>query len=614
MMSTLGKKKRRKHYNRGDKLSHDLWQLWSYLSRRRRQQLGWLLFLLILTSLSEMFSLGAIFPFLTALGNADSLLNDPQFQSLLTLFQIETNSQLVTWLGIIFIAVVLLANGLRLASLHVRIRLAASIGADISSRIYHITLRQPYSFHVRQNSSDLVQTLTVDTDRLTNNILIPLLMLLSNVVLIPALIIALLLIDSRIALGSAVVLGSAYIIIYYTRQRLLKQNSKTISQSSQQKIKIVQEGIGGIRDVLLGNSQAFFEHVYTQTESSFKQATATNYIVSQAPTYIIESLALSAILLLALGLGQGEDFSKAIPVLGSLALGSKKLLPALQLLFSSLAKIQGSRTSLLRVLIALRRSSADMPAMAMSVEPLQLERELRFDQVWFRYSNETNWVLRNLNLTIRPKTTVGFVGSTGSGKSTTADLILGLLQPQKGIISVDGLPLEEEQLKRWQCSIAHVPQNIFLADGTIAENIAFGIPQSQIDLKKIQEAARLAQVEEFIDGLPAGYKTYVGERGIRLSGGQRQRIGIARALYQQASIIVFDEATSALDNATEKEVMSAIDALNGEFTIILIAHRLSTLERCNSVVELNQGQVVFQGSYQELTKCSMNFQKIINKI
>ena len=499
-----------------------------------------------------------------------------------------------------------MANGLRLVTLHVRTRLASAIGADISSKVYRTTLRQPYSFHIAHNSSDLIQTLTIDTDRLTNNVLIPFLALLSNAILVPALIFALLLIDGKVALGAAFILGGAYIVIYRTRQQLLKRNSRAVSQSSQQKIKIVQEGIGGIRDVLLSNSQTFFEDLYLQTESSFKQAVASNYIVAQAPAYLIEALALSAIVLLALGLGQGEDFSKVIPILGSLALGSKKLLPALQQLFGSLAKIQGSRASLMRVLAALQRP-IDPLATTSSKIPLAFERELQFNQIWFRYSDLTDWVLRDFRLTIIPKTTVGFVGSTGSGKSTTADLILGLLQPQKGVISIDGLPLKGERLSHWQQSIAHVPQSIFLSDGTIAENIAFGIPQSQIDFEQVRKAARLAQLEDFIEELSDRYETYVGERGVRLSGGQRQRIGIARALYQQASVIVFDEATSALDDATEREVMNAINGLSGNFTIILIAHRLSTLEQCDLVVELKQGQVAFQGSYREFMDFSVNF-------
>jgi ATP-binding cassette subfamily B protein len=231
--------------------------------------------------------------------------------------------------------------------------------------------------------------------------------------------------------------------------------------------------------------------------------------------------------------------------------------------------------------------------------------------VWFRYGDDSDWVLRGLDLTIAAKTTVAFVGSTGSGKSTTADLILGLLQPAKGMIWVDGAPLAGDRLRQWQGAVAHVPQQIYLSDSTLAENIAFGVPEQEIDYNQVRRAARLAQSDGFIEGLPAGYETYVGERGIRLSGGQRQRIGIARALYKRGvSVIVFDEATSALDSATEREVMAAIENLSGEFTIIMIAHRLSTVDRCDLVVELSRGRVVAQGNYQELLDQSVSFRQM----
>jgi ATP-binding cassette subfamily B protein len=391
---------------------------------------------------------------------------------------------------------------------------------------------------------------------------------------------------------------------------LLKQNSQVIAQSGQQKIKAVQEGIGGIRDVLLDQSQDFFERVYQEAERVNRQATATNLIIAQSPRFLLEALSLSAIALLALGLGRDGDFSQAVPVLGSFALGAKRLLPAVQEMFATLAAVQGARASLVRVRLALQRSVDPLLAQPVALPPLPLHQELRLANVWFRYGEDLEWVLQNLDLKIAAKTTVAFVGSTGSGKSTTADVILGLLQPERGAVLVDGESLEGLRLLQWQRGIAHVPQHIFLSDGTMAENIAFGVAKDQIDRAQVEKAARMAQIADFIEGLPDGYDSIVGERGIRLSGGQRQRIGIARALYRRASVMVLDEATSALDNATEREVMGAIEALSGELTIILIAHRLSTVERCDLVVELSQGRVVAQGTYGELLERSVSFRQM----
>ena len=569
--------------------------------------------LLVVTSLAEMVSVGAIFPFLSALGNAEGLLQEPRLQPVFGVLQIDSTQRLVLVMALGFIAALGVANGLRLLNLNSQLKLAAAIAADVSSRVYENTLYQPYSFHVRQNSSDLIQIVTLDTDRLINNILIPGLSFLANALLAPALIFTLVLIDWRVAIGAALILGTAYILIFRTRQRLLRRNSVLLSEAGQHKVKVVQEGIGGIREVLLDQAQPFFQQAYRRDEQVLRRASVTNRIIAQSPVFIIEFIALGSIALLALGLGQSGDFSQVVPVLGSLALGARRLVPAVQGLFGSLANIQGSRASLSRVLVALERPID--PLMQLPVpQPLGLAKELRLQGVWFRYGQDGDWVLRDLDLTIAAKTTVAFVGSTGSGKSTTADLILGLLPPEQGQILVDGVPLTGERLRRWQGAVAHVPQQIYLSDSSMAANIAFGIPEEAIDMAQVQRAAKLAQIDGFIEGLPAGYETYVGERGIRLSGGQRQRIGIARALYKNASVIVFDEATSALDNATEREVMAAIEGLSGEFTIILIAHRLSTVERCDLVIELDHGRVVDQGSYGELMARSASFQRMAGMI
>jgi ABC-type multidrug transport system fused ATPase/permease subunit len=587
----------------------DLRQLYHHLSHRRRWQLAALFGLLVVTSLAEMVSVGAIFPFLSALGNAQGLLQEPRLQSVFQVLQIDSTQRLVMVMALGFIAALGVANGLRLLALNVRYKLAAAIAADVSSRVYDNTLYQPYSFHVRQNSSDLIQTVTLDTDLLTNAILIPAVNFLADALLAPALIVTLMLIDWKVAIGVSLVLGTVYTLIFRMRQHSLKRNSALFSQAGQRKVKIVQEGIGGIREVLLNHAQPFFQQAYRRDEQVMRRASVTNAIVSQSPYFVIEFIALGSIALLALSLGRGGDFSQAVPVLGSLALGAKRLVPTLQRLFSSLASIQGSRSSLERVLVGLNRSIdplMQLPAPA----ALGLERDLRLDGVWFRYGKDSDWVLRDLDLVIAAKTTVAFVGSTGSGKSTTADLILGLLLAEKGQILVDGVPLKGKRLRQWQGAVANVPQQIYLSDSSLAANIAFGIPEQAINLAQVRRAAKLAQIAEFIEGLPAGYETYVGERGIRLSGGQRQRIGIARALYKNASVIVFDEATSALDNATEQEVMAAIDGLSGKFTIILIAHRLSTVERCDLVVELGQGRVVAAGTFEELLSLSKTFRNM----
>jgi ATP-binding cassette subfamily B protein len=556
-----------------------------------------------------MVSVAAIFPFLSALGNTQQFLQEPRLRPLLGVLHIDTAQRLVLALAIGFIATQVFGNGLALLVLHVRYKLAGRVAAAISSQAYYASLHQSFSFYSRQHSSALIQTLIGDTDQVCFGLLMPGFDLISNAILTPFLIFTLVLISWQIAIGSALILGISYFLIFRSRQQLLKLNGQLMTNSNQAKVQVIQESIGGIRELLLDHSQPFFHQLYNERENTLRYAFATNMIIANSPTPIIETIVLSSIAILALSLGRGGDFSQVVPVLGSLSLGAKRLLPALQSVFGNLANVQGAQASLSRLLLSLDRSIDPLMQQPLP-PPVGVDRELRLSEVWFRYDEGGDWVLRGLDLTIAAKTTVAFVGSTGSGKSTTADLILGLLSPQRGQVLVDGVPLQGQRLMQWQAAIAHVPQQIYLRDGSLASNIAFGLPEEEIDFLQVRKAAKLAQIHEFIEGLPAGYETYVGEQGVRLSGGQRQRIGIARALYKNASIIVFDEATSALDNATEREVMAAIEGLGGQFTIILIAHRLSTVERCDLVIELDQGRVVGQGRYDELLATSRSFQRM----
>lgn len=570
-----------------------------HLNRRRQIQFGLLLVLMILASLAEMIGLGAIFPFLSALNNPENLLSHPQLQTLWNFLQIETSGELIRILAVSFMVAVLISNGIRVFTLNIQLNFSAVLSSELANQIFTRTLRQPYSFHLKHNSSDLMQTVTGDTNIILTQIMFPLITLINQLFLIPALIITLVLIDAKITCILTLLIGGAYWIIYIARNNLLSKNSRVIVEASQQKIKMVQESLGGIRDISINNSYDFFERNYFQSESHFRKAQVKNELIAMSPSYFMEALTLCLIAFVSLSLGNEGNFSQVIPILGSIALGAKKLLPSLQQVFSNIANIQGSQSSLIRVLVALRRPVNPL-TLNTNVNSLSVRDSIKLDHIWFRYGENSEWVLRDLSLEIKAKTTVAFIGSTGSGKSTTADLILGLLQPQKGAILIDNIPLERENLFQWKQNIAHVPQSIFLSDGSISQNIAFAVPYDKIDMERVKRAANLAQIDKFIESLPAQYETYVGERGIRLSGGQRQRIGIARALYNSAEVIVFDEATSALDNVTEKEVMNAIESLSSKFTIILIAHRLSTLEKCDRIFELSSGRIFSEGDYQDL--------------
>lgn len=586
-------------------LASDIHQLFPHITSARRHQLALLLGLMLLSSLSEVMSLGAIFPFLGALTNAQKLLEESQLKPLLIILNVTSATQLVTGLALGFVVITIITNLLRIATLYVQTHLAARIASDISCLVYQRILVQPYSFHAQHNSSDLITL--VSTDALAfARVLTPILFIIANSFVIITLVLGLFWINASVAFIATLILATAYGLLYQWRRSTLVQNSHTISHHNQRQVKVVQESLGGIRDVILNGSYQFFQSAYTKSNQIAFSASASNATMSSTPRYTIEMIAMIAIAILALSLGHDGDFSQAIPVLGSFALGANRLLPALQQSFSALTLIQGARASSERILAALNLPVNSLQT-CLNSKPVHLQQSLCFKQVWFRYSPSQDWVLKNLNFQISACSSVGFVGTTGSGKSTTADLILGLLKPKQGTILADEEPLEGERLRAWQLGIAHVPQSIFLSDGTIAENIAFGIPSPLIDPAQVESAAQLAKISDFIATLPEGYQTLVGERGIRLSGGQRQRIGIARALYRQASVIIFDEATSALDNTTEQEVMAAIEGLSKKLTIILIAHRLTTVEKCDLIFEFSHGKVTGSGTYQDLLRSSTTF-------
>jgi ATP-binding cassette subfamily B protein len=397
---------------------------------------------------------------------------------------------------------------------------------------------------------------------------------------------ALFYINPTVALIAALGLGLSYVMITKGCSGRMAYNSALMAKEQTQVVKALQEGLGGIRDVLLDGTQPAYCHIYQRADEPLRRAQASITFISQSPRFVMESIGMVLFAALALGMAHGsQGMMTALPVLGALALGAQRLLPALQQGYAAWSSIIGYQSSTQEVLELLDQplppeASQPLPA------PLAFKKSIQFDSVKFRYTSETPWVLDNLSFNIPKGTRVGFVGKTGSGKSTCLDLLMGLLKPSSGRIAVDGTVLDQRNLRSWQRNIAHVPQAIYLADTSLAENIAFGVPPENIDMKRVREAARQAHIADFIESSPQGYQALVGERGIRLSGGQRQRIGIARALYKQATVLVFDEATSALDHETEQAVMEAIEDLSADLTILIIAHRLATVKNCKQIIKL----------------------------
>ena len=588
-------------------------RLWRHLSRRRQRQFEMLVALMVACALAELLSLGAIVPFLGVMIAPDKVMSNRLFGSLARAAGISSPADLVLPFTIAFITAALVAGVIRLLFLWASTRFAFATGADISTDMYRRTLYQPYPTHVARNSSEVISGITGKVhDYVTA--LNQVLLLASALLTLVTVTLALLLIDPLVAALASLGFGAGYGVITWTYRRRLHQNSLRVAHEQTQVVKALQEGLGAIRDVLLDGAQEAYCATYSRADRTLQRARGSSAFIAGSPRFAMESLGLVLIALLTYGLSrQPGGIASALPGLGALALGAQRLLPALQQAYSAWAGIAGHQASLVETAELLEQplpAEAHLPA----PQPLPLLRSLRLDAVRFRYVSDGPWVINDLSLSIDRGARVGLVGSTGSGKSTLLDLLMGLLLPTEGEVLVDGQPLRGERIRAWQRTIAHVPQSIYLADASVAENIAFGVPPGAIDRQRVQQVARQAQIAEFIEGRPERYDTVVGERGIRLSGGQRQRIGIARALYKQASVLVFDEATSALDNVTEQSVMDAIEGLTRRLTIVLIAHRLTTVRRCDVIFELEHGRVVAHGSYERLLECSASFRRMARAV
>ena len=578
-----------------------LWsRLWPQITFKRRCQLGIIFTLMMLASVAEVISIGTILPFLAVLTAPQQVFDHPYLQSAIGFLGIESPKQLLLPLTMGFCLAVVVAALMRLLLLWTQTRFSHAIGADFSISIYRRTLYQPYAVHVGRNSSEIIAAISSKAHEVVHSTIIPVLTLISSFVLLAFTLSALMTIESTVALSAFLGFGSIYALVAFVTKKRLLIDSQRINKESIQVYKALQEGLGGIRDVLLDGSQPTYCEIYRRADLPLRRAQANIQILGSGPRFVIESFGMVLMAILALSLaGQSDGIMGSIPVLGALALGAQRILPVLQQSYVAWTAIRGGQASLQDALLLLEQP---LPSFAddISTPPIRFINNISLTDLSFQYSSNLPCVLTGINLNIVKGARVGFIGTTGGGKSTLLDVLMGLLQPTSGHISIDGQIISLKNVRAWQSHIAHVPQAIFLSDTTISENIAFGVPVGQIDITRVKLAAEKAQIAETIESWPGGYDTRVGERGVRLSGGQRQRIGIARALYKQADVIIFDEATSALDNETEEAVMQSIDSLGNDLTILMIAHRLSTLKKCTLIVDLRKGRLVRVGTYTQL--------------
>ena len=559
-----------------------------------------LVVLMILSSFAEALSIGAVLPFLGVLTSPETIFEHAFAQPFIHFWELQSAQELPLLFTLIFITAALLAGLARITLLWVQTHLAMAIGADLSIQVYERTLYQPYSLHVSRNSSEILVGSQKATD-LVGTIIQPTLLILSSVIILLAVSFTLLAIQPLIFLSAFLGFGFIYATVVFLTKRRIAKNSETIADQQIRVTKAIQEGLGGIRDVIIDGTQPIYSKFYKEARIPMQSALASNQVVALSPRFGVEALGMALIAglayLLAVESGSAREVTSAIPILGALALGAQRLLPVLQQMYNAFITIKGNQASANDALDLLEQPLPER-AYAHPLNPLVFQTAITLKGLGFRYTAQGPWVFRDLNLQIPKGSRVGFVGVTGSGKSTLLDIVMGLLTPTEGSLLIDETEVNTQNTCAWQAHISHVPQAIFLSDTSIAKNIAFGVPEALIDMQRVKQAAQHAQIAQAIEGWAEGYETLVGERGVRLSGGQRQRIGIARALYKRSNVIIFDEATSALDNETETAVMQAVETLSQGTTILIIAHRLSTLRNCDFVVELIDRNVRVSERYQ----------------
>lgn len=554
---------------------------------------------MVASAVCEMMSIGMIIPFITAITSPELIFANTYMKPIIELFLIDSEIELTIFLTTLFCITSILAASIRLVTLWFQTRFCYSLGADLSTQLYKNSLYQPYTVHVARNSSEFISTIVNKTFQSTSFAILPLLNVLSSSLLLIGIVAMLLAVQPLVAISVLTLFGALYgAVILLTRSKL-DRDSERISFEQDEVVKKLQEGFGSIRDILIGNTQEVYLHSYASSFKTLQDAWANVEIIRSTPRFVIEALGIVSIALLALYLSSlPEGLIGALPVLAAMAIGAQRLLPILQLIYASLSSLRAGFKSLVDILELLDEPSQEKIIKG-NHKLIPFNNNIQLENLSFKYDSQSSLILRNVNIDISKGDMVGIIGTTGSGKSTLIDIIMGLLKPVDGSFLVDGKVIDENNRFGWQSLIAHVPQSIFLTDASITENIALGTPIEKIDFEHVMHVAQQAQIHEAIMSWNKQYDTVVGERGVRISGGQRQRIAIARALYKKASVIIFDEATSALDSKTESSVMDSITNLSKDLTIIIVAHRLSTLRDCSNIIELDRGKILRQGVYND---------------
>ena len=578
------------------------------LSASERKRAGLLLIMILIMSLLDMAGVASILPFMAVLTNPGLIETNFILNSMFkasSIFGVENNKQFIFALGALVFSLLIISLTFKALTNYAQVRFVQMREYTIGKRLIESYLHQPYSWFLSRHSADLGKTILSEVQQLISDGMTPLMELIAKGMVTITLITLLIIVDPKLTLIVGLSLSTAYLIIFYFVSKYLNQSGSKRLINNQLRFTTVNEAFGAAKEVKIGGLEQAYIKRFSNAAQIYARVQASQRVIAQLPRFILEGIAFGGILLMILySMSQTGNFNSALPIISLYVFAGYRLMPAVQQIYEAFTQLTFIAPSLDKLYDDLKNLKPFNENQDQDILPFN--KSITLKNIHYNYPNPSRTILKDISLNISAKSTVGLVGATGSGKTTTVDIILGLLEPQKGTLEIDGKIIRKQNSRSWQRSIGYVPQQIFLADDTIAANIAFGLEPKEINQEAVEKASKIANLHEFvIDELPRKYQTTIGERGVRLSGGQRQRIGIARALYHNPQLLILDEATSALDNQTEKAVMDAIDNLDKNITIIQIAHRLNTLKKCDKIFLLEKGELKKEAKYDELINASV---------
>lgn len=588
-------------------------ELFSLLTVKQRRQFYFLQILVVFMAVMEILGVASIIPFMALVGDVNQLQEETFIAQVYTASGINSETKFLFMLGIAVMMMLFIATTISSFTIWKICMFSNKIGAEISERLYTHYLKQNWLFHASGSSASLTNKIAIDTIRVTSAIILPFMQMNAKSILAFLMVVSIFAFNPTVAIIIFLIFAFSYSILFTIVRMRLIQNGRIITRVNEKRFRLMNEGFGGIKDVLLLGRDNDFIKRFNKTGSSLAYSLGTNDALANVPRYIMELVAFGSTITVVLFLivYYESDLGVILPILSVYALAGVKLLPAFQSIYTCIAKIRASTPAFESIQDDLINSKKTKSNYVKENNTFLVpKKQISLENVSFKYPNKNDLVINNINITIPVNSVIGLVGPSGSGKSTLIDILLGLIDPFKGSMKIDDEVIDDSNRRAWQNTIGFVAQNIYLSEGSIAQNVAFGIPQDEINYDKVHQALKLAHLDELLSKYQNGIHTRVGERGVQLSGGQRQRIGIARALYYKSEVLVFDEATSSLDGISEKKIMEAINNFSGKKTIIMIAHRLKTVEKCDQIFFLDKGQIIDNGTYQELFKTNEHFKNM----